>query len=108
MLRLASLNALWTAPGYAGKMNGRHRRGDARTCHVALVRVKRDKRMYPTIFLKTSLRVRNRNRFQVIERTYKACWLITTLESIFLSEVTTAAQVSSAEDSSASTVSLRE
>lgn len=39
--------------------------------------------------------------------THKACWLITTFESTLRSEVTTAAQVSSAEDSSARTVKAR-
>ena len=35
------------------------------------------------------------------------CWLTTTLDRIWRSEVTTAAQVSSAEDSRARTVKLR-
>ncbi|OJT11125.1 hypothetical protein TRAPUB_12364 [Trametes pubescens] len=39
--------------------------------------------------------------------THKACWLTTTFERTVRSEETTAAQVSSAEDSSARTVKVR-
>ena len=94
-------------------MSGRRALGLERmgTCHTALVGVEGDVRVYAAILFEARLWGNERDdmrRERVMRSgTDEDCWLTTTLERTLRSEVTTAAHVSSAEDSRARTVNLR-
>ena len=81
------------------------------TCHIPLVSMKRNIGMDAAILLQSiacQIHSRTRLNVKVEMAAHDACWFTTILERILRSDVTTAAQVSSAEDSSARIVKSRD